>query len=287
MKFSRLFAALFNAFRMGVVPFGPGGARGVFMKPDDGGTGGAGGGTGGAGGAGGNGGATPPAIPDDLKPVVQAMIDQAVSGLKTKNGELIAAQKELKTQLTQFEGIDPQAVHAILKRFTDDEEAGLIKAGKIDEVLNRRTERMQADWQKKVDAEKTRALKLEAKANKLAARATSEAIIKAATKAGALPEAAEDIVLRAQGAGWTINDEGEVVAMRDNEIIFGKDGKTALTPLEWAESLREAAPHLWPRAQGSNAPGNSRANAQGADLSQMSPEARLTYARSQGAAQRH
>ena len=27
--------------------------------------------------------------------------------------------------------------------------------------------------------------------------------------------------------------------------------------MEWAESLRETAPHLWPKAQGSNAPGSN------------------------------
>jgi hypothetical protein len=295
MRFSRLFAAILNSiYGAGIVPRGfGGGLRHVAMEQTPG---AGGGGQGGAPGAGGQGGAPgaggqggqAPQIPAELQSVVQSMIDNAVQGLKNKNGELHGKLKDATTALQQFDGIDPEAVKTILKRFGDDEEASLIKAGKIDEVLNRRTERLAADWQKKVDAEKQRAQKLEAKANKLAARATSEAIIKAATKAGALPEAAEDIVLRAQGAGFTINDEGDVVAMRDGEIVFSKDGKTPLSPVEWAEGLREAAPHLWPRAQGSGAPGSGNGGFQGnVDLSKLTPEQKLTHARANPQAARH
>ena len=82
----------------------------------------------------------------------------------------------------------------------------------------------------------------------------------AAFKTGALPEALEDIVLRA-GPVWRLNDDGEPVAMNGDEIVLGKDGKTPLTPIEWAETLRETAPHLWPRAQGSNARGSGNGEA--------------------------
>jgi len=229
----------------------------------------------------------PPQIPENLKPVVQGMIEAAVneqvSGLKAKNGELIGKEKELKATLAQFEGIDPEAVRTILKRFVDDEEAGLIKQGKLDEVLNKRTERMAADWDKKVKAESARADKLKAKADKLAERAMAESIIKASQKAGALPEATEDIVLRAKGAGWTIDDDGNVVAMNGDTIVFGKDGKTPLTPEEWAASLRENAPHLWPRAQGSGAMGTNGAAKGSPDFSKLPPEARITAHRAQQA----
>jgi phage protein len=91
------------------------------------------------------------------KTYTQAEVDELVAGLKNKNGELLGSQKQLKAdlanmqeQLKRFDGIDPEAVHNILKRFSDDEEAKLIAEGKIDEVLNRRTERMQGAHQKQV-----------------------------------------------------------------------------------------------------------------------------------------
>ena len=217
-------------------------------------------------------------------PAVQALIDQQVLGLKNKNTELIQVQKGLKTQLDTFEGIDPVAVRAILTKFSSEEEAELIAKGKIDEVLSKRTERLSADWQKKVDAEKGTVQKLSAANQRLAARALSEAISKAAIKAGALPEAIEDITLRAKGAGWSIDEEGNPVAKAGDDIVFGKDGKTALTPNEWAESLRETAPHLWPRAQGSGAPGSNGSKAVTGDFSKLSPEDRISrYRESQAA----
>ncbi len=83
-----------------------------------------------------------------------------------------------------------------------------------------------------------------------------DAIRSAALKTGALPGAADDIILRAKGV-FTLNDEGEAVAVdKDGSALLGKDGKTPLTPHEWAESLKDVAPHLWPQAEGTNAGGH-------------------------------
>jgi hypothetical protein len=62
---------------------------------------------------------------------------------------------------------------------------------------------------------------------------------------------------------------------------MGKDGKTPLTPLEWAESLRESAPHLWPRATGTNA--LERVNGQAIPKrSEMTSEQKRDYQRKHG-----
>lgn len=239
------------------------------MKPagDDGGDGGGGGGGG-------------------IAPEVQALIDKAVSeataGLKNNNAALLTEKKAAQDRLKLFGDADPETVNAILKRFTDDEEAGLIKAGKIDEVLNKRTERMQGDFTKQLKAREDQIAALNSKAQRLAAGKVSGALTTAASKAGALPEAMEDIVLRGQGQGWTVNDDGDVVALRDGEVVLGKDGKTPLSPSEWAETLRETAPHLWPKAQGTGAPGSGSGGRGGVDLSNLSPQERMTYARTQG-----
>lgn len=192
---------------------------------------------------------------DDQAAAIQKAVDAAVAGLKAKNQELLGTLKERSEKLKEFDGIDPVAVRSILKRFTDDEESALIAKGEIDTVLSKRTERMQADYEKKLKAEQEQRARSEGKASKLAARTLAGAVRDAAIKAGALTEAMEDIVLRA-GPIWRLNDDGEPVAMSGDEVILSKDGKTPLTPQEWAESLRETAPHLWPKAQGSNAPGS-------------------------------
>ena len=198
----------------------------------------------------------------DMSPDVKAMIDKAVSdavsGLKSKNGELLGKLKEREDKLKSFDGIEPDAVRNILRKFADEEEAALIAKGEIDTVLSKRTERMKSDYEKKLQAEADAKVRAESKAAKLAERTLAGALRDAAIKSGAIPEALEDIVLRASSL-WRLNDEGDPVAMQGDEIVLGKDGKTPLTPKEWAESLREAAPHLWPRASGTNAPGSNGA----------------------------
>lgn len=199
----------------------------------------------------------------DIKAQIDAAVNEAVEGLKRKNGEVIQANKALKEQLARFDGIDPEAVSAMLKRFADDEEAGLIKSGKFDEVLNKRTERMKGDFTKQLDAERATTKRYQEANRKLADRALAEAIVKAASKAGALPEALDDIVLRAKASGWSVSEDGDIVAMRDGEVVIGKDGKTSLSPTEWAETLRETAPHLWPKAQGAGATGSGSGGGSG------------------------
>ena len=203
------------------------------------------------------GGGNAPAITPEVQAQIDAAVTAAVGGLKSKNSELLGKLKDAGTNLQRFEGIDPDAVRNILSKFANDEEAALIAKGDIDTVLSKRTERMQADFDKQLQARDAALTQAQAKAAKLAAGKVSGALTQAASKTGALPEAMEDIVLRGQGQGWTINDDGDVVALRDGEIVLSKDGKTPLSPTEWAEGLRDAAPHLWPKAQGTGAPGAS------------------------------
>lgn len=204
-------------------------------------------------------------ITEEMQAIIDAKIGEAVTGLKTKNGELLGKLKAAGDDLKRFDGIDPDAVRTILSKFASDEEAGLLKAGKIDEVLNKRTERMQTEHTKALKAEQERLSRAEAKAAKLTARTLSGSIKDAAIKAGALPEALEDIVLRAHSL-WRLNDDGDPIALNGEDVVLGKDGKTPLSPSEWAESLREAAPHLWPKAQGSGATGTNNAANNGKSL---------------------
>jgi hypothetical protein len=207
------------------------------------------------GGSGGGGEKT--AITPEIQAIIDSKVNDAITGLKAKNGDLIGAQKRLKEQLDQFEGIDPNAVRNMMKQFADSEEAGLLAAGKMDEVVSKRVDRMRSDYDKQIKARDDALAQAHAKAAKLAAGKVSGVITTAASKSGGLPEGMEDIVLRSQAQGWTVNDDGDVVAMRGGEIVLGKDGKTPLSPIEWAESLREVAPHLFNKPQGTGAIGAS------------------------------
>ncbi|MDR5616842.1 hypothetical protein [Arsenophonus sp.] len=226
----------------------------------------------------GSGGASGTAITPEVQAMIDKQINDQVTGLKAKNSELLGKLKEQTDNLKRFEGIDPEQVKGILQRFENDEEAKLIAEGKIDEVINKRTERLRHDVEKKLQSEKRRAEKAEEFANKFRSRVLGDEIRAAASQSGALASAQEDLLLRAKGI-FKINDEGQAVAVdEENNPIMGKDGRTPLTPAEWIDSLKESAPHLFPSASGTGA-GNSKSGGAQFKRSQMSSADKAAYIR--------
>ncbi|EPL6456375.1 hypothetical protein N0G65_003560 [Providencia rettgeri] len=201
-----------------------------------------------------------------ITPEMQAIIDKAVSeqvaGLKSKRDELLGTNKGLKDELdslkTQLGGIDITAVKDLLSKANMDEESKLIAEGKLDEVIQKRTERLRADYDGKLASEKERADKAESHANKFRQSVVKGQIVQAAIESGVLKEATGDIAFLAQSQ-FSLDDNGNAVALDENgEVIIGKDGKTPLTPKEWVETIRESKPYFWPVAQGSGAQGNEK-----------------------------
>jgi len=198
------------------------------------------------------------ALQKALSEKVQQAIDAEVAGLKTKNQELLGNNRKLKSEFDalkgQFDGLDVEAVKTMLQKAGQDEETRLIAEGKIEQVLERRTERLRSELDKALKTEQESRSKAEARAKALEARALGDVIRGAALEAGAEKSALDDFILRGS-ALWNLDGDGKAVAMQDGELVYGKDGKTPLSPKEWAESLRESAPHLFPRAQGAGLPG--------------------------------
>jgi hypothetical protein len=220
------------------------------------------GGDDGKGGGGGGGGG-------DSAAAIQKAVDEAVAGLKAKNSELLGKLKERDDKLKDFDGIDPNAVRNILKRFADDEEAKLIADGKIDDVLNRRTERMKADYDKKLADAMAAAESAAKRAQAFQGRVLDDSIRAAAVKAGLHQHAIDDALFRARSM-FTLDESGQAIAVGDDgKPVLGKDGKSPFTPLEWLEGMKEKAPHWYPATAsgggasgggGSGAPSNKKAS---------------------------
>ena len=196
--------------------------------------------------AGGTGGGSP-----DVQSQIDAAVSAAVAGLKAKNGELLGSLRETKESLKRFDGIDPDAVRNILSKFANDEEAALIAKGEIDKVLNNRTERMKAGFERETQAEKVKREAAEARAAKFSKRVLENGIRTEAAAAGLHQYAIEDALYRA-GTTFALDDDGNPTAV---EGAFGKDGKP-LTLKEWFADMKEKAPHWFPAtASGSGAGG--------------------------------
>jgi len=180
-------------------------------------------------------------ISADVQAIIDAKVTEAVTGLKAKNGELLGKLKETGERLKSFDGIDPDAVRSMLQKFSDDDEAKLIASGKVDEVLTKRAERMQADFAKEVQAAKDETAKYQTRAEKLNGRVLKGEVLSEASTAGVGAFAMEDAELAATRM-FTIDDEGNPVA-RDG--VLGKNGKP-LTLKEWFAEVKETRPHWFP-----------------------------------------
>jgi hypothetical protein len=112
-------------------------------------------------------------------------------------------------------------------------------------------------------------------------RQITEAVISDAS--GALPSALSDILTRAYRV-FKVTDDNKLIARDGEAVIYGADGTTPMSPLEWLAKLRESAPYFFKGSNGGGATG--AANAGGglyggmslADFQKLAPEAKLALA---------
>lgn len=193
------------------------------------------------------------ALKEALSAKHQEAVDKEVGGLKSKRDELLANERKLKDSLKQYEGIDPERARKLEKQISQSEEARLIADGKLDEVINQRTERMKTEYDRKLQEAQQSADQSRSFADKFRGRVLSDEMRSAMAKVKGLESAATDATLRAERV-FEVNDEGDVVPRED--AGYDSDGKP-LTPETWLESMRDEAPHWFPTPKGSGAPGST------------------------------
>lgn len=207
-----------------------------------------------------------------LASLVSTAVDQSVTGLKNKNGELLAAQKQLKEKLGTYADLDPEAAREALAKQRELADKKLIEEGKLDELVLQRTERMKEDYEKKYQELTGQAEQAKSFANKFKGRVLSDEIRAAATALGVIPSAIDDAIYRSRDL-FTVDDEGRVIPTES----AGLDAKgNPLTTKAWLETMREKAPHWFPVPQGSGAPGSDKGKA-GLNRSKMSPKEKSEY----------
>jgi len=208
------------------------------------------------------------------------------SGLKTAlekerdavKAAKLAAKQAVADAMKPFEGIDPVKTKALLSKFDNEEEAALIAAGKVDEVIARRMAKHTAAQQKLLDEATSREKAAQETANTFKGRVLDNHIRAAAAKAGLHPFAVEDALLRAR-ALFSLDAKGEAVQLgADGEPVLGKDGKTVFTPAEWMDSMKEVAPHWFPAGgSGGGANGSGGGSGKGKTMTRAAFEA-LSFA---------
>jgi hypothetical protein len=200
----------------------------------------------------------------EVKAFIEAAVKEATSGLTGNRDEILGEKKALQAKFDEqaalWKDLDPEAVRNIMGRLENDEETKLLAEGKMDEVIERRTERLKADHATQITNLETKLT--EAVGNYDGAKSTVKelkvegGLRQAAIEHGLVPSAIEDALGRAMNV-FKVGDDGKLLAEENGSTAYGKDGVTPLTPAEWLESMKEKAPHWFPAPSGAGAGGGN------------------------------
>lgn len=201
---------------------------------------------------------------------------EELSTMKTRLDEFRTNNVELAAKLKKFEGkkiLSPEEQEEfarLIQQAHDIEDKKLIDAGKIDELLSNRTEKMRDDYENKLTSmQKTldEATELSStNAGRLSKVMISSEVSQLLSDQGLNPVkgAMEDIFARA-GKVWKVNKEGSLTALNaKGDPMYGK-GTEALTLVEWGQQLAKDAPYLFVDSKGSDGKGGAKPPVKGDD----------------------
>jgi flagellar motor protein MotB len=195
---------------------------------------------------------------DDAQPASGGVDQRKYKEMRDSNIALKKQLDEVRTKIDALGDIDPTTIKAALSSLAktqNDEELQLVQAGKLDEVVSRRTQAMQANYQKQLEA-----LTAEKKAvadEKAKAMDRFSSVFMAEQITGALdrkklrirPSAKTDLLTRAKSA-FAPTPDLDALAPRIEGV--GLDGKE-WTVDTWLDSLVDEAPHLFDGGTGGSA----------------------------------
>ena len=188
-----------------------------------------------------------------------------IGEFRSNNISLRQKLEQMEEQVNSFKGLDPSKIEEMKeaqRKLAELEEKHMIDAGQIDEVVAQRTERMRAELSGQVESltSNLNSLKSERDTyrNKLNSTLIQSTIAQAVTDVGVPRKGAmRDIVARAQDL-WQVDDNGNLVPMREGKVVYGGDTSNPLTPGEWAKDILREAPYLFEPNSGGGASGSNQ-----------------------------
>lgn len=197
----------------------------------------------------------------ELEIGLQAKIDEAISGLRLKNEELLGEKKSIQEKLRKFSAIsDPDKAMDALKFLQENEDAQLLKDGKVSELIDKRTSQMRLEHEQLLGELKKKAEEAEKGSflyrSMYEGKILEDEIRAIAVKAGVVPEAVSDVLLRAKGI-FTLAKDNTVEARDDKGNLVKTTEGNVLTPFVWMEQLKTTSPHYWPRSESAGARGGT------------------------------
>jgi len=192
----------------------------------------------------------------DLTNSAKEQVDNAVTGLKTKNQELLDEKKNLATTLKKFEGYDPVKVKEASDFYEKNKDAEFLKDGTVEELIEKKTSQLTSDFEAQLNE-----LNTELGSTKTAAstykslfesKVIDDGIRDEAIKAGMLPTAVEDAVMRGRSV-FSLDEKRQIEARDSEGKLALTEDKKVLNTKNWIEGLKETSPHYWPQSKGAGA----------------------------------
>lgn len=173
-------------------------------------------------------------------------VSKLESALASERNISAESKRMLREASEKFKDIDPAKYREMMSKLDGDEEQQLLKAGGIDKVLERRTQKMREKFDADIKARDEEGVTLKAKLTRLEQRALDNHVRAAATKAGIHPTAVDDALLRARSR-FTLDDKGDAVELGvDGKPILDAQGKKPFTIEAWFEERKKDAAHWFP-----------------------------------------
>jgi len=215
----------------------------------------------------------------EIQAAIQAALDKEVAGLKSKNNELLKELKQAKEHLKPWEGLNPEQVRTLMVQLEQDEDTKAIAAGKIEEVIERRTKAaIERALNEKAAAEEARK-KAEEEAQTFRQRYQSSAVSNAiAGQLSGLAPGALPHVQRNVAEWFTVDEDGGIIPT-EKAPIWPKAEPLTMGSLR--EYLMESSPFYFVQAAGGGATKGTVSVTR--KRSEMTPAEKAAFIRQHGA----
>ena len=211
-----------------------------------------------------------PKVKEAVGKLAEAALKEQHAGLLKNRDEFKQEKETLEGQVAQlqeavknWEGLDPVQVREVLANIEASEESKLVAAGKTDEVVKIRTERLRSDYENKIkklvgelDTSNGEVRRIRGLHDNLSIETAINAAI---AKDGGITNTAPPDILAAGRSTFSVDNENNIVSFEgqgdERKVVLGKDGEKPLSIAEWLGSMKPERPHWWKAPVGGGAAG--------------------------------
>ncbi len=184
-----------------------------------------------------------------------------IDEFRKNNIALLKTQEDLREKLEKFKDLDPVKYKEALEKLQKVDDQKMYEDGDIEELVQKKTERMKRDYEGQIKAVTDSQEKLQGDHGKLQnqfSRVVLDNQIQLEISRLTKPreKAMEDIIARGRRV-FTVDEDGHPIARdpKTGDQLYSKDGTSKLTIAEWAENLPAEVPYFFEPSSGTGALG--------------------------------